>query len=222
MPQLFNVAAFAITQSSPTAIGNESVPIQLAQCRFPGLAISSAKILVYFFNKIYGSNFTKQHSETVIVRKYQNADCSLTKICYCVIVPIRQSADGAADLRQVAMIDCRRLSVPRTSMHDGGAVGRVLPSAESVRVYALSNSTDGTNVSGKTGRTDRQTDRRTDIRPMHAPVAVLRWGRGTAPPPQSWLAPHRKFAVLLTHCGQLGYFSEILGVLHLMPSDVKL
>jgi len=30
-------------------IGNESVPIQLAQCRFPGLAISSAKILIYFF-----------------------------------------------------------------------------------------------------------------------------------------------------------------------------
>jgi len=25
-------------------IGNESVPIQLAQCRFPGLAISSAKV----------------------------------------------------------------------------------------------------------------------------------------------------------------------------------
>ena len=25
------------------AIGNESVPIQLAQCRFPGLAISNAK-----------------------------------------------------------------------------------------------------------------------------------------------------------------------------------
>ena len=25
-------------------IGNESAPIQLAQCRFPGLAISSAKI----------------------------------------------------------------------------------------------------------------------------------------------------------------------------------
>jgi len=26
------------------ALGNESVPIQLAQCRFPGLAISNAKI----------------------------------------------------------------------------------------------------------------------------------------------------------------------------------
>jgi len=31
-------------------IGNKSVPIQLAQCRFPRLAISNAKILIYFSN----------------------------------------------------------------------------------------------------------------------------------------------------------------------------
>jgi len=36
------------------------VPIQLAQCRFPGLAIFDAKILIYVLNKIYGSNFIKQ------------------------------------------------------------------------------------------------------------------------------------------------------------------
>ena len=30
-------------------IGNESVPIQLAQCRFPGLAISNANMLIHFF-----------------------------------------------------------------------------------------------------------------------------------------------------------------------------
>jgi len=53
-------------------IGNESVPIQLAQCWFPGLAASNAEI-------IYGSNFIKQHSETVMVWNYQNADCSLRK-----------------------------------------------------------------------------------------------------------------------------------------------
>ena len=34
----------------------------------PGLAFSSAKILIYFSNKIHGSNFIKQHSETVTVR----------------------------------------------------------------------------------------------------------------------------------------------------------
>jgi len=47
-------------------IGKESVPIQLAQCWFPGLAISNAKILIYFSDKLYGNNFIKQHSETVI------------------------------------------------------------------------------------------------------------------------------------------------------------
>jgi len=31
----------------------ESAPIQLAQCRFPGLAISNAKILIYFFQIKY-------------------------------------------------------------------------------------------------------------------------------------------------------------------------
>jgi len=41
-----------------------------------GLAISNVKILIYFSNKMYGSNFIKQHSETAPVRSYQNADCS--------------------------------------------------------------------------------------------------------------------------------------------------
>jgi len=48
-------------------MGNESVPIQLAQCRFPGLAISNAEILMYFSNKIYGSDFIKQLSGTAII-----------------------------------------------------------------------------------------------------------------------------------------------------------
>ena len=43
------------------------VPIQLAQCRFPGLAISNAEMLIYHSNKIYGNNFITQHSETVMV-----------------------------------------------------------------------------------------------------------------------------------------------------------
>ena len=55
----------------------ESVPIQLARRRFPGPAISNAKI--YISNKIYESNFIKQHSDTVTVWNYQNADYSLKK-----------------------------------------------------------------------------------------------------------------------------------------------
>jgi len=54
--------------SAKVRIENESVPIQLAQCCFPGLAISNLKIFIYFSDKIYGSNFIKQHWETVMIR----------------------------------------------------------------------------------------------------------------------------------------------------------
>jgi len=63
-------------------LGNESAPIQLAQCRFPGLAISSAKMLIYLSVKIYGSNFIKQHSETVMVWNYQNAVYKINLLCH--------------------------------------------------------------------------------------------------------------------------------------------
>jgi len=47
---------------------NESAPIQLAQCRFSGLAISNAKVLINIFRypRVHGRNFFKQHSETVM------------------------------------------------------------------------------------------------------------------------------------------------------------
>jgi len=49
-------------------IGNENVPIQLAQCWFTGLAISDAKSKKKCFSsEIYGSNFIKQHLEAVMV-----------------------------------------------------------------------------------------------------------------------------------------------------------
>ena len=58
-------------------IANESVPIQLAQCWFHGLAISYAKILIYFSTKIHGSNFIKQRCYGLKLPK--PADCSLRK-----------------------------------------------------------------------------------------------------------------------------------------------
>jgi len=58
-------------------IGNESVPIQLAQCWFPGLAIFNAKTEHIFWNKVCKSNFIKKQSETVMVWNQQNADNSL-------------------------------------------------------------------------------------------------------------------------------------------------
>jgi len=66
------------THTDHAVIGNESVPIQLAQCWFPGLAIFNAIIYKYIFsNKIYRSNFIKHYSKTVMVWNYQNVDCSL-------------------------------------------------------------------------------------------------------------------------------------------------
>ena len=53
----------AACQQSMTNNGNGSAPIQQAQCWFPGLAIPNAKILIYFPNKIYRSNFINKHSE---------------------------------------------------------------------------------------------------------------------------------------------------------------
>ena len=62
------------TRPVTLGIGNEIVPIQLAQCWFPGLAILNAKIFLKL--NIFGSTFIKQHSEIVMVWSYQNADCS--------------------------------------------------------------------------------------------------------------------------------------------------
>jgi len=60
-------AVAADSQLVGVDIGNESVPIQLAQCWFPGLANSSVKIQIYFSTKIYESIFIKQHSGTAMV-----------------------------------------------------------------------------------------------------------------------------------------------------------
>jgi len=80
-----NTPSPCLHSSTFDIIGNASAPTQLAQCRFPGLAISSAQILMYFSKILYGSTLIKQYSETVMVRNYQNADCSLRKKFYCVI-----------------------------------------------------------------------------------------------------------------------------------------
>jgi len=63
-------------------VGNESALIQLAQFRFPVLAISNAKILVYFSNKIYENNLIKQRSETVVVCNYQNDSLRKKILCH--------------------------------------------------------------------------------------------------------------------------------------------
>jgi len=54
------------------------------QYRFPG----HFQILRYFSNKIYGNNFIRQHSETVMVWNYQSDDCSLRKKISCHFIII--------------------------------------------------------------------------------------------------------------------------------------
>jgi len=66
---LCNSRASCLVYVALDAIGNESVPIQLAQCWFTGPAISNAKTNISFSNKIHGSNFIEQHSETVEIGK---------------------------------------------------------------------------------------------------------------------------------------------------------
>ena len=49
-------------------IGNESAPIQLAQYSFPGMAISNARKLVYFFQiKFWEAVSSNSTRETVLV-----------------------------------------------------------------------------------------------------------------------------------------------------------
>jgi len=61
-----NVTSWSVLDTR-VGTGNESVPIQLAQCRFPGQVISNARIEIYFSNKTYGSNYIKQHSGSGMV-----------------------------------------------------------------------------------------------------------------------------------------------------------
>jgi len=68
---------------------NESVPIQLAQCWLPVLAISNAKIS--FSNKIYGSNFnepTRELSWFEITKMLIAVKKSIYCVIYCNFRPL--------------------------------------------------------------------------------------------------------------------------------------
>ena len=71
--------------STAALIGNEIAPIQLAQCRFLGLAIFNGKIIIFFSKK----NIRKQFYQTALGNCYglKLPKCWLQfkKIFYCVI-----------------------------------------------------------------------------------------------------------------------------------------
>jgi len=58
------------------SIGNESVPIQLAQCRFPGLAVSNAKMTNFIHQRVIEKNKQKtiynKHQNTTDMQDYQS------------------------------------------------------------------------------------------------------------------------------------------------------
>ena len=66
------------------SIGNESVPIQLAQCRFPGLAVSNAKISIYIFQTKRAETILSNSTRKLLwFEYYQIDDCSLRKKLLC-------------------------------------------------------------------------------------------------------------------------------------------
>jgi len=89
--------------------GNENAPIQLAQCRFPGLAISNVEILIYIFQIKYTeailSNSTRKPlwleiSKTLIVAaaavdRQARQSCLVWRCELALTVMRRRSTDGA-------------------------------------------------------------------------------------------------------------------------------
>jgi len=81
-------------------IWNDSAPIQLAQCQVRRLAISDAKVLICFSNKMHGSNFIEQQFcqtalGTVMVWNYQNTDCSLYVLFLIIFGTLSFPVDGS-------------------------------------------------------------------------------------------------------------------------------
>jgi len=80
-----NLAKFATCRLRERLIGNESVPIQLAQCWFSRPAIPMPKYKYIFSNKMHRRNFMKQHSETCYGWKLAKCWLQFKIKFYCVI-----------------------------------------------------------------------------------------------------------------------------------------
>jgi len=83
------------------------VPIQFAQCWFPGLAISNAKIQIYFSNKIHRSNFITQRRQNLV-----SSDSTTVEIS-CIANPKQiklMEIEGYSQpmcSKQPRLVDCR-------------------------------------------------------------------------------------------------------------------
>ena len=83
-------------------IGNESAPIQLAECWCPGLAISNAKIWIYFSNKKFTEAILSDSNQKLLwfeIRKMLIAVLKdkfivLSIIIFGTLVPVKSIAGG--------------------------------------------------------------------------------------------------------------------------------
>jgi len=75
-----SVNSESVTYVRSISIGNKSVPIQSAQCWFPGLAISNARLWIYLSNKIM------QYTEAILWNSPQKLLCfEITKMLTAVL-----------------------------------------------------------------------------------------------------------------------------------------
>ena len=83
------------------------MPTQFAQCWFPGLAISNAKIQIYFSNKIHRSNFITQRRQNLV-----SSDSTTVEIS-CIANPKQiklMEIEGYSQpmcSKQPRLVDCR-------------------------------------------------------------------------------------------------------------------
>ena len=124
----------------PVAIGNESEPIQLAQCCFPGLAISNAKIflilfLIYIFLLIYTEAILSDSTRKPLwfeITKMLNAVLKNKRIVSFIIIfgtlsfPMAWSSCSGVTICSVLPVCVDDVMSERGQERATGRVGRML------------------------------------------------------------------------------------------------
>jgi len=93
------------------------VPTQMAQSRFPVLATSSAKILIYFSNKTHDSNIIKTPLGNCYGLKLLKCSLQFKKKCYCVICSLLSVSDPT-DVRHLVHATGRETQSMSVSLAD--------------------------------------------------------------------------------------------------------
>jgi len=85
------------------------VPIQLAQCWFPWLAISNAKIQIYFSNKIHRTNFITQRRQNLVSSDSTTVEISCRPIANPKQIKLMEIEGYSQPMcsKQPRLVDCR-------------------------------------------------------------------------------------------------------------------